>query len=238
MTVPAEPQCLRELLVNEIFGPTFQGEGPSTGQQATFVRLSHCNLTCTWCDTRYSWDWEHFDIKVESRRVSVDEVAASVLAHPVPLVVVTGGEPLIQTEPLIDLVGRLVAAGRRVEIETNGTIVPDTRLVALVDRFNVSPKLANAGVALAKRVKPEALAAFVASGKAVFKFVLAGMRDAQHVAAMAEEFGLAPVWVMPEGTTPPMILAGMRNLAEEALQRGWNLSPRLHVLLWGDQRGR
>jgi 7-carboxy-7-deazaguanine synthase len=238
MTVPAEPPCLRELLVNEIFGPTFQGEGPSTGQQATFVRLSHCNLTCTWCDTRYSWDWEHFDIKVESHRMSVDEVAASVLAHPVPLVVVTGGEPLIQTEPLIDLVGRLVAAGRRVEIETNGTIVPDTRLVGLVDRFNVSPKLANSGVALAKRVKPVALAAFVASGKAVFKFVLAGMRDAQHVAAMAEEFELAPIWVMPEGTTRPMILAGMRNLAEEALRRGWNLSPRLHVLLWGDQRGR
>ena len=222
------------LVVSEIFGPTFQGEGPSAGQQAVFVRLSNCNLTCSWCDTRYAWDWEHFDVKVESHRLGVEEVAASALLHPVSLVVITGGEPLIQTEPLIDLVGRLVAAGRRVEIETNGTIVPDTRLVALVDRFNVSPKLANSGVALAKRVKPEALAAFVASGNAVFKFVVTGMCDAQHVAAMAEEFGLAPIWVMPEGTTQTTVLAGMQCLAEEALRRGWNLS----VLLWGDRRGR
>ena len=53
------------LLVAERFGverPTFQGEGPSSGVPALFIRLSRCNLTCTWCDTPYTWDTSRFDV--------------------------------------------------------------------------------------------------------------------------------------------------------------------------------
>ena len=56
------------LVVAEVFGPTFQGEGPSTGQRAGFVRLGRCNLDCSWCDTPYTWDWERFDPAAATRR--------------------------------------------------------------------------------------------------------------------------------------------------------------------------
>ena len=54
------------LIVAECFGvetPTFQGEGPSCGHPALFIRLSRCNLTCARCDTKYTWDWSRFDEK-------------------------------------------------------------------------------------------------------------------------------------------------------------------------------
>ncbi|WP_232778666.1 7-carboxy-7-deazaguanine synthase QueE [Carbonactinospora thermoautotrophica] len=228
----------RGLLVAEMFGPTFQGEGPSAGRQAVFVRLSRCNLACSWCDTPYTWDWRRFDPAAEARRIPVREVAAWALNRPSPLVVITGGEPLLQQPRLIDLVGELREAGRRVEIETNGTIPPDPALVGLVDQFNVSPKLASAGGHPTRRIDPGVLRVFVATGKAVFKFVLTNVAEAKEVVELQDTYGLDPIWVMPEGTSAEGVLAGMRELADEALTRGWNLTPRLHVLLWGDTRGR
>jgi organic radical activating enzyme len=226
-----------ELLVSEIFGPTFQGEGPSAGRQAVFVRLSRCNLTCTWCDTPYTWDWKRFDVARESYRAGVEDIAGPVLACPAGLVVITGGEPLLQQQALIRLLLLISGSRRRIEIETNGTIPPLPELTALVDAFNVSPKLANSGVLPARRIDRSALSLLAACGKAVFKFVLSGPDDVQEVAALQQDFGLNPVWVMPEGTTPETVQTGMRALAEEALARGWNLSSRLHILLWGDRRG-
>lgn len=57
-----------ELVVSEVFGPTFQGEGPSLGRRAGFVRLGRCNLDCSWCDTPNTWDWSRFDPAIELRR--------------------------------------------------------------------------------------------------------------------------------------------------------------------------
>jgi len=68
--------------------------------------------------------------------------------------------------------------------------------------------------------------------------VATGLGDLDEIAGLREAYGLDPVWVMPEGTTSAAVLDGMRLLADEVIARGWHLTPRLHVLLWGDQRGR
>jgi organic radical activating enzyme len=230
----------RPLLVGECFGPTFQGEGPSTGQRALFIRLSRCNLACSGCDTPYTWDWSRFDPAAESRSLTTDELVVWCLESPTRLVVITGGEPLLQQRSVAPLVASLAHAGRRVEIETNGTRIPSPDLLDAVAQFNVSPKLSTfgAGMTESRRIDAGALRAFVSSGKAVFKFVITAPNDLEEVTALEQRFGLAPVWVMPEGTTREEILSRMPWLGEEALARGWNLSGRLHVLLWGDQRGR
>jgi 7-carboxy-7-deazaguanine synthase len=226
------------LLVAEVFGPTLQGEGPSMGVPAVFVRLSRCNLACVWCDTPYTWDWSRFDPRVESRSWTVPDLAAWVLDRPTELVVVTGGEPLLQQGPLALLVERLAVAGRRVEVETNGTRAPERRLVESGVWFNVSPKLANSGMPEHRRVVPDALVALAGSGRARFKFVVGDVGELDEVAGLVARFGLAPVWVMPEGAAAEAVLGGARRVAEDVIARGWALSLRLQVLLWGDTRGR
>jgi 7-carboxy-7-deazaguanine synthase len=226
------------LRVAEMFGPTFQGEGPSAGQRSVFVRLSGCPVRCSWCDERQTWDWVRFDRDAESRPMTAGQVVAWVSDNPAELVVITGGEPMAQQHGLTELVAALAEGGRRVEIETSGTITPTPMLVSSVSTFNVSPKLASSMVAYERRVRPDALAAFAATGKAVFKFVVCGPEDLDDVAEFASQFSLAPVWIMPEGVTEERVLAGMRNLADDVLRRGWNLTGRMHISLWGDARGR
>jgi 7-carboxy-7-deazaguanine synthase len=226
------------LVVSEVFGPTWQGEGPSVGQTAAFVRLGRCNLACSWCDTPYTWDWSRYDPAVELREVEVAAVLAEVDAMgPVSMLVVTGGEPLLQQRRLPPLLAEARDRGLRVEVETAGTLAPDQELAALVDRFNVSPKLANSGNPVERRYRPDVLRAFQATGKAAFKFVVQGPADLDEVQAMVDECGLDQVWIMPEGTDAEALVARMQALADAVPARGWHLSPRLHVLLWGERRG-
>ncbi|MFG1918141.1 7-carboxy-7-deazaguanine synthase QueE [Micromonospora sp. NPDC048898] len=238
MSTVLPPMSDRRLLLADVFGPTFQGEGPSTGQQAMFVRLSRCNLRCPGCDTPYTWDTRRFDLRDHTVTASVEAVAEQVLASPPALVVITGGEPLLQQPTVTALAERLAAGGRRIEIETNGTIAPSAALTAVVDRFNVSPKLPSFAADDDRPINAAALAAFVATERAVFKFVVTGSGDFEAIGDLTERYGLAPVWVMPEGTRSGQHVTDLRALADETLQRGWNLTGRLHVLLWEDARGR
>lgn len=230
----------RDLVVSEVFGPTFQGEGPSIGRRVGFVRLGRCNLDCVWCDTPYTWDWQRHDPAIELTSTTCDEVLERLADMVVDHVVVTGGEPLLQQAALVPLLRAGRDRGWTFEVETNGTIVPTEEVCNLVERFNVSPKLANSGVTEGRRLRKDALGAFAELGRvgrAAFKFVVTSTDDLDEVGELAERFSLTPVWVMPEARTTGAVLAGMQALAEPVLERGWHLSPRLHVLLWGDERG-
>jgi 7-carboxy-7-deazaguanine synthase len=103
------------LVVNEIFH-SIQGESSWAGWPCVFVRLTACNLRCNWCDTEYAFS--------EGRRLSLEEVEKQVLAYECPLVELTGGEPLLQ-DGAYDLMRRLLAAGRRVLVETGGGVPTD-----------------------------------------------------------------------------------------------------------------
>jgi len=240
-TAATTREPLGQLIVAERFGvevPTFQGEGPSCGHPAIFIRLSRCNLTCESCDTKETWDWSQFSPTEVSRRESISDLAAWVLQSPVKLVVVTGGEPLLQQRNLVPLVRRLLDEGRRVEFETNGTVMPAPALLVDGVRFNVSPKLASFGMDEAKSIVPSVLRAFAASGRSVFKFVASSVADIDRIAELVDRHGLAPVWVMPEGTTAEAITSTTRVLADAVASRHWHLTTRLHVLAFADPKGR
>ncbi len=226
------------LAVSEVFGPTVQGEGPTLGRRAGFVRLGRCNLDCRWCDTPYTWDWDRYDPAVEVTTTPVAQVVDRLDAMAVDRVVVTGGEPLLQQRRLVPLLAACRRRGWAVAVETNGTLAPDPEVVARVAAFNVSPKLANSGVPVDRRLCPDALRALAATGRAVFKFVATSPADLDEIAALVDDHGLRPVWVMPEGTDAATVGAGLAALADGVVARGWNLTPRLHVLAWGDERGR
>lgn len=219
--------------VSEIFGPTIQGEGPSSGRVASFVRLMGCNLSCSWCDTPWTWDATRFDLKAEGRTMSPLTVATDVPRT--PLVVITGGEPTLQRADLDELVGLLIDRGQRVEIETNGS-QPWQQLPAGA-RYNVSPKLLNAGMG---PTSMESLYGYANDLAAAFKFVVQSVADLDEVSEMVSTLAVAEcnVWVMPEGTTAEDIQRHGALVADVAIQRGFNVTTRQHVMLWGNTRGR
>lgn len=209
---------------------SFQGEGPLTGQRCVFCRFSRCNLTCSWCDTKYTWDWTQYQSTEVSSRVPVPDLVDWVAERGVDLMVITGGEPMLQQAAMTTLAAG-VGEGVRVQVETNGTQVPIPELIGLVDLWVVSPKLANSGVDYSRRIVPPALAALSATGRAVFKFVVTDHNtDFDEIGRLAKDFGLDPIWVMPEGDTREKILAGMDAIHGPAVDRGWNVSTRLHTL--------
>jgi 7-carboxy-7-deazaguanine synthase len=226
------------LLVSEVFGPTLQGEGVSLGQTVGFVRLGCCNLHCKWCDTPYTWDSSRFDLKAELAPIPVADIHRKLMDMRVARVVISGGEPLLQHRRLRALLSLLADSGIAVEIETNGTIAPSSDVLDLVSLFTVSPKLANSGEHWDRRIRPEAIAILRDSGKAVFKFVASRETDLVEISSLVGQFDLRPVYVMPEGTTVESQIAGLRQLAPGAISLGYRITPRLHVLLWGNERGR
>jgi 7-carboxy-7-deazaguanine synthase len=98
------------LTINEIFH-SIQGESTYAGRPCVFVRLTACDLRCSWCDTPYAFH--------EGRKMSIDDVVADVASRGCPLVEITGGEPLLQDD-VYPLMERLLADGYTVMLETGG----------------------------------------------------------------------------------------------------------------------
>lgn len=230
--------------LSEIFA-SVQGEGVSLGVPSVFVRLARCNLTCAWCDTAYTWDWERFDRAAEVREASiadvVDEIAAAA-GTGTRTAVITGGEPLLQQDAIAAIAAGLRARDPawRFEVETNGTIAPVEAVRAAIDQWNVSPKLAGSGVKPTARLRAAPLAAFAAEPRATFKFVATGVDELAEIDALVAQYALAParVVVMPEGTTPSAIRDGSLAIVDAVRARGYRLGTRLHVILWGSERGK
>jgi organic radical activating enzyme len=223
----------------EIFA-TVQGEGLSTGVPSVFVRLAECNLRCEFCDTKYTWDWQRHDRTKETVELPVSEIATRALTTGVKNAVFTGGEPLLQQEELVLLAERLRAEGVRIEIETNGTVAPTEAMAGVVDQWNVSPKLASSGNAERARHRPAVLQWFSARPNASFKFVVISENDVVEVAALVSALGVPHerVILMPEGVDAKTLTDRSRWLADRCRTDGYRLGTRLHVFLWGSERGR
>lgn len=229
MSVPAHPEGIAETVILAEKFVSFQGEGPCMGQRCAFIRLSRCNLRCGWCDTPETWDWNRFTAAEVSSKVPVAELVSWVLERDVDMVVLTGGEPMLQQNAMAAIARGLPDV--RVQVETNGTMTPIPELVSLIDLWVVSPKLANSGMSYATRIKPMALKALAETGRAAFKFVVSDLdSELDEVAQLVDDNGLAPVWVMPEGSTREQVLTGMAELIGPVAKRGWNISSRLHIL--------
>ena len=211
------------LVVNEIY-TTLQGEGTRAGRPCTIVRLTGCNLRCRWCDTTYAYD--------EGREMPLADVLAEVRRRARHLVLVTGGEPLIQpTTP--ELLSCLCDAGHEVLLETNGSqdiSAVDGRVARCMDVK--CPGSGQAGSLL--RSNLEALRAgdevkFVLADRADYEYargVIAGHRLAERCAVVLTP---AAGWLAPARLAEWM-------LADAELPEGVRLGLQLHKILWPDRR--
>jgi organic radical activating enzyme len=230
----------------EIFA-SLQGEGPSAGMPVAFVRLSRCNLACTWCDTAYTWRFEGdnrphrdgiaYDRKANQVTLSPAETAERIAALGQKRLVITGGEPLLQAPALAEMLAHLPDIA--VEIETNGTVAPPARLDVRVDQYNVSPKLAHSGNPATQALLPERLDAWATDPRAFLKFVIAAPEDVDEVLALHARYRFRPerVFLMAEGTDSERLRARQGWLSGLCLEHGFRMSDRLHIHLYGDTRG-
>ena len=223
----------------EIFH-SIQGEGVSAGTPSVFLRLATCNLTCSWCDTKYTWDWQRYDRREQIVSLDVSDVRRRLDAVGCRHLVITGGEPMLQQAELGPLAGSLNAGGWSIEVETNGTIAPNAEMAAAVSQWNVSPKTSNSGNRADRREAADVLRAFAELREAWFKFVVAEPADVDDVAALVDRHRLpeSRVLLMPEGTTPEAVRGRGEWIAEQCVRRGYRFTTRLHIVLWGDERGR
>ena len=234
----------------EVFA-SLQGEGPHIGRPSVFVRLSGCNLSCSWCDTPYTWNWvgtafhhraeRKYERAEERVRVELDDLVSHIAGLSPRAMVFTGGEPMLQQAALAALLPRLVdrVGAVTVDVETNGTVRPQPAFDALVDRYVVSPKLESAGMDAASRLPLAILSVFAADPRAAFKWVVGGQADLDALDRLNGSLDVPPerMWLMPEADNVTDLERATPAVAAAALARGWHFSDRLHLRLYGSGRG-
>lgn len=204
------------LQVQHVFA-TLQGEGPFAGVPAVFVRLGGCNLACGFCDTEFE---SFYTMDVENILADVESKAQEDGQRVRRLVVITGGEPLRQ--PIGLLCGQLIAAGFKVQVETNGTLYRE--LPAEVD-IVCSPKVSSNGY---HPIRPDLLARVNA-----FKFIISGSQEGYgDVVDVGQSQHGTPVYVQPMDEYDADKNSANFALAKElALRHGYRMSLQLHKIL-------
>ncbi len=230
------------MLISEIFY-SLQGEGMLTGVPSVFVRASGCNLRCNWCDTPYaSWN-------PEGEMRTIPQIVGEIQNHPQARhVVLTGGEPMIAKDIRM-LADEIKKSGHHITIETAATVAPGG---IACDLASLSPKLLNSApderLSATWRKKheqlrwqPDVVRAWVDGYRYQFKFVVAQPADVEELegmlASLQRDIPRHRVLLMPEGTTLEAIRARAGWLGELCKQRGYRYAHRLHIELYGNQRG-
>lgn len=211
------------LTINEIFH-SIQGESTHSGRPCVFVRLTACDLRCTWCDTQYAF--------TEGSRMSVDEVVEKVGGFGCDLVELTGGEPLLQKDvyPLMD---RLLESGRTVMVETGGHLSVSNVPPAVIRILDVKCP----GSGESARNHWENLALLTRHDEV--KFVIRDRADYQFARDVVARYELV-------GRTAAVLFSPVHAALTPKTLAGWILEDRLavrlqlqtHKYIWGaDVRG-
>ncbi|MFO7658491.1 MAG: 7-carboxy-7-deazaguanine synthase QueE [Bacteroidales bacterium] len=228
--------------ISEIF-ESIQGEGNHAGVNSLFIRFQLCNITCIWCDTKYSWTRFSDKFEITDKDSLREKISRSEKKH----IIFTGGEPALFR---LDMLAKIT--GKSFHVESNGTIIPtqplhtilhdgveiyrDGMKEEIISEFNwvISPKLSNSK----QETNDEAIKFWAKKEYAVFKFITGNVADIEEAENYALNFNIEKnrVYMGLLGTT----LESQLNisLADEIVKRGFNFSPRLHVLFWGQKRGK
>jgi len=210
------------LKVNEIFY-SIQGESSYAGRACVFIRLTGCNLRCTYCDTTYAYE--------EGEELEIGAIIDRVASYQCPLVEITGGEPLIQEETP-SLIRRLLQRGYEVLLETNGTrdiSQVDDRCVKIVDI-----KCPTSGEA----EKNNLINVSRLTHRDEIKFVIGGREDYEYAKKILNLINLKPSRMDKVFFSPVFGAVEPSVLAEWILKDRLNvrLQLQLHKYIWDPER--
>ncbi|HLY32545.1 MAG TPA: 7-carboxy-7-deazaguanine synthase QueE [Ktedonobacterales bacterium] len=223
--------------VVEIFGPVLQGEGRMIGAQTLFVRFGYCDSRCSWCDTLYAVLPEQ--VQAQAERLTVDAICARLrtLSPHTPWVTLSGGNPAIHD--LSALVERLHADGRKIAVETQGTVFREWLRACEV--VTVSPKPPSSGMP----TDYARLDRYAALPNANLKVVVFDEADYAYARDIHLRYPDVPFYAqvgnrVGQDDTAALLAKldwlGQLALADPAMGSVVVL-PQLHVLLYGNRRG-
>lgn len=236
--------------ISSVYGPVSQGEGLLLGTRMPFIRVAGCNLSCSWCDSAYTWTKGY-----EYTEMTPEEVSRETLLRlgGCSWVSLTGGEPTIyhkEGSELLDLLSK-ASPNLRVIVETNGLSSPDW-----LDSYNVfvscSPKLPTSGQDSPLRRKKlqrfveKRTRSFISENwlsddhqpRTQWKFVIASEEDLETLPSFCSDIGLLPgddlIYLQPNGYIQPLedYLHALSWLQENAPP--WaKVTPQVHRLIHG-----
>lgn len=224
---------MRPLFVNEFYA-AFQGEGATIGKRCWFLRLTGCDLSCEWCDSKYTW---HPKVLEKAKKFTPKQMAETLMVPGSPnRIVITGGEPLLQAVILAEFMTEvwMLRAGVKFEIETNGLHVPVPGM--LFSKINVSPKISNSGLKKSERYNESALNYLASINNTIFKFVISTESDIDEILTDFQMIPKEKIYLMPQGITTSAQKSLSLKVMDLAMKYEFNFSPRLHILIHGNRR--
>ncbi len=248
------------LEINEIFGPTIQGEGKKIGTPSIFIRFGKCNMQCPGfeveyetpsgvkkcsCDSYHASDiafrdeWNSY----ENSKPLIEEVNNLLPNYKVDIVL-TGGEPLLYWNDIEfqKFMKYYIDNGYNITIETNASINIDF----LYDwqkkiLFSMSVKLSNCGEPINKRININTLTKIINFvDDCYLKFVIDKKflpLASQEIDNIVDQIPPCEIYLMPLGDTAKLIDKNSLSVIEFALQKGYKYSDRLHIRVWDNKRG-
>jgi len=248
------------LEINEIFGPTIQGEGKYTGNPSVFVRFGKCNMQCPGfeveyetpsgikkcsCDSFYASDIAFRDQwkKYSTAEELISKVSDYLPKYKVDLVI-TGGEPLLywKDKEFQKFMKYYLDNGFKITIETNASL--DIELTEPWHKdivFSMSVKLSNSGEKLSKRINISTLNNIIDMSKdSYLKFVIDKdfiQQATIEVDEIISKISFCEVYLMPLGDTSDIIDKNSLSVINLALEKGYKYSDRLHIRVWNNERG-
>jgi 7-carboxy-7-deazaguanine synthase len=245
------------LEVAEFFYDTIQGEGINIGHPAAFLRLQHCSLDCTWCDTQEVWRYgnpysfdELFELMENAEHSKNLSGGIVELSYEYSLIdklqegqhlVITGGSPLKQQYQLAKFLTAFLERYHfkpYVEIENECVIMPT--VITNIDCWNNSPKLSSSGNKRALRYKPEVIKHTAGLVNSWFKFVICDETDWEEIQMDFLDPGLiekSQIILMPMGETKVELERNRDIAVKMAVSHNVRFTDRLHITLWDKKTG-
>ncbi|MDE4083913.1 7-carboxy-7-deazaguanine synthase QueE [Planococcus maritimus] len=230
--------------VMEVFGPTIQGEGMVMGQKTMFVRTAGCDYSCSWCDSKFTWDGTGKSVMMTAHDIAqqLEELGKDAFSH----VTISGGNPALH-KGIAELVALCQEKGWRTAVETQGSIWQDWLLE--IDEVTVSPKPPSSGMIL-DYSKLDAMLGKLSSSQASLKVVVFDDSDFFFAEQLHLRYPAFPFFLQvgnddTETSNDEKLVQHLlgryqwlidRHLSSAPLNNA-KVLPQLHTLLWGNKRG-
>jgi organic radical activating enzyme len=239
-----------KLAVSEVFY-SIQGEGKTTGIPAVFVRLAGCNLMCGGKGTEKdgklhdgaTWRCDSIEVWIKGKSKPYDEILPNDCKEAIKNganIIITGGEPMLQQKNIsgfIEYITNELHPFPFIEIETNGTVMPNEKMFDLVSQWNVSPKLNNSGMLKEDRIKIDVLKK-IRNYDCQFKFVVSNVNDWEEIKEDYLPFlDKSYITLMPAGSNQEELLTTKELVAEICKQNYIRLTNRIHIDIWNKKTG-